>query len=115
MHETVFANEILAFLKRVLTQESVRKKIVVNVKLSPFSHVSPENLAEAFNNLISDTEFKGTKIVIMPLEILAKCKKCKNISSITRKGLNCQKCGSDNLELNVDKEFYIESIELHEE
>ncbi|MCM8763618.1 MAG: hydrogenase maturation nickel metallochaperone HypA [Candidatus Omnitrophica bacterium] len=114
MHETIFANEILTFLKRVLTQESVRKKIVVNVKLSPFSHVSSKNLAEVFNNLINDTEFKGAKIVIMPLEILVKCKKCKNIFYITRQVLDCQKCGSDNLELNVDKEFYIESIELHE-
>ncbi|MGE4356971.1 MAG: hydrogenase/urease maturation nickel metallochaperone HypA [Candidatus Omnitrophota bacterium] len=116
MHDTTFANEILKFLKSVLPKDSIQKKIIVNVKLNPFSHVSPKNLEEAFNNLITNSEFKGAKIVITPLEILIKCKRCGGISYIKRPQLKCQQCGSDNLEIsNIDKEFFIESIELHGE
>jgi len=115
VHEITFVNEIISVLRNTLSVETHSKNIVVNVRLSPFSHVSSKRLEEAFHELIANTEFKGAKITIMPLEILIKCKKCGGISYITRPELKCQHCGSDNLEIsNIDKEFFIESIELHE-
>lgn len=48
MHEITYVNEIFTVLKEKSGENIDQGQIVVNARLSPFSHVSAENLQGVF-------------------------------------------------------------------
>ena len=112
MHETRFVNEILAVLRQEIDHDMKADRILANVRLSPFSHVSAETLKESFNVLIKNEHFKTASLKVLPLEIPFKCGNCKRSATITKKIFECPFCGSADIDIKMDKEFYVESIEV---
>jgi len=112
MHETRFVNEIFAVLKQKLDKDTVSGRISVNVRLSPFSHVAAETLRESFNVLRQGEKFNVVSLNILPLELPLECKNCKHITRITKKIFECPFCGSADIDIKMDKEFFVESIEI---
>jgi hydrogenase nickel insertion protein HypA len=112
MHETRFINEIFAVLKEKLAQEKDARLIVVNVRLSPFSHVAAESLQGSFKELIKGESFKNVRLKVFPLEILLECKNCKRSMQITKRIFACPFCNSADVNIQMDKEFFVESIEI---
>ncbi len=112
MHETRFISEILAVLKQELTAGMVKKRVLVNVRSSPFSHVTAEGLQGSFKELTRDGQFKDVKLKIFPLESLLECKNCKRSMRITEKIFGCPFCNSTDINIQMDKEFYVESLEI---
>lgn len=112
MHETRFVNEIFAVLKQELAKDMASGRISVNVRLSPFSHVAAESLRESFNVLIKAESFKDVALNILPLELPLECKNCKRSTHITKKVFECPFCGSADIDIQMDKEFFVESIEI---
>lgn len=124
MHETKFVHEILNALKNNLDKLSfcvqepgkhtVLRNAVVNVRLSPFSHVTSQGLEETFKEFSRETDFKEVRLNIVPLEIRICCKNCKGTSKVSQAVLSCAYCGSADLDIQIDREFFIESIELED-
>lgn len=112
MHETRFVNEIFAVLKQKLDKDTASGRILVNVRLSPFSHVSAETLRESFNMLVQGEKFKAVSLNILPLELPLECKNCKRSTHITKKVFECPFCGSADIDIKMSKEFFVESIEI---
>lgn len=112
MHETKFVNEILAVLKEKIGNDIKTERILVNVRLSPFSHVSAEALTETFNMLVMAQYYKKASINVRPLEIPFECGSCKRSGTITKKMFECPFCGSLDINVHMDKEFFVESIEI---
>jgi len=112
MHETRFVNEIFAVLKQELTKDTASGRISVNVRLSPFSHVAAETLRESFNVLIQGEKFNAVSLNILPLELPLVCKNCKRSTHITEKVFECPFCGSADIDIKMDKEFFVESIDI---
>jgi len=112
MHETRFVNEIFTVLKQNLAKDTASSRILVNVRLSPFSHVAAETLRESFNVLIQGEKFKAVSLNILPLELPLECKNCKRSTRITKKVFECPFCGSADICIQMAKEFYVESIEV---
>lgn len=112
MHETRFINEIFASLKQRLGQGPVLAKAVVHVRLSPFSHVTAEALQSIFGELSRVEGFKDVWLDVLPLAILLECKNCKKVTSITKKVFACPSCNSANISVQMDKEFFVESIDI---
>jgi len=112
MHETRFINEIFAVLKEKLTKETASEQVVVNVRLSPFSHVAAESLQGSFKELIKGENFKNVWLKILPLEILLECKNCKRTTRITKRVFGCPFCNSADVNIQMDKEFFVESMEI---
>jgi Zn finger protein HypA/HybF involved in hydrogenase expression len=112
MHETRFINEIFTVLKEKLAKEKAAEQVVVNVRLSPFSHVFPESLQGSFKELIKGESFKSVRLRILPLEILLECKSCKRSTRITKRVFGCPFCNSADVNIQMDKEFFVESIEI---
>ena len=112
MHETRFVNEIFAVLKQELNKDAASGGILVNVRLSPFSHVSAETLRESFNMLVQGEKFKALSLNILPLELPLECKNCKRSTHITKKVFECPFCGSADIDIKMSKEFFVESIEI---
>jgi Zn finger protein HypA/HybF involved in hydrogenase expression len=110
MHETRFINEIFTVLKQKLGAAS--GQVVVNARLSPFSHVADRSLQESFKELIKGKNFKNVRLKVLPLEILLECKNCKRSARITKKVFGCPFCKSADVDIQMDKEFFVESIEI---
>jgi len=92
MHETRFINEIFAVLREKLAKETDVEQVVVNVRLSPFSHVGAESLRGSFKELIKGESFKNVRLKVLPLEILLECKSCRHNSRITKRIFTCPFC-----------------------
>lgn len=114
MHETIFVNEILTVLKNNSDKGIALRNAVVNVRLSPFSHVTAKGLQETFKEFSKETGFKEVRLNIIPLEVTGYCKNCKSISKVSQAALNCAHCGSVDLDIQIDREFFVESVELEE-
>jgi len=112
MHETRFINEIFTVLKAKLNKETDSEKIIVYVRLSPFSHVTAEGLQGSFKELSKGGSFKDVRLKVLPLEILLECKNCKRSTRITKRVLGCPLCNSADVSIQMDKEFFVESIEI---
>jgi len=112
MHETRFINEIFDILKQKLDGDAALSQIVVNVRLSPFSHVAAESLQASFKELIKGESFKNVWLKVLPLEILLECKSCKRSTRITKRVFGCPFCNSADVNIQMDKEFLVESIEI---
>lgn len=112
MHETRFINEIFAVLKQKVNKDMASGQVVVNARLSPFSHVTIESLQESFKELIKRGNFDNVWLNVLPLEILLECKNCKHSNRITQKVFSCPFCGSADINVQMDKEFFVESIEI---
>ncbi|MFA4989388.1 MAG: hydrogenase maturation nickel metallochaperone HypA [Candidatus Omnitrophota bacterium] len=116
MHETRFINEIFTILKQELSKTTAAGQIVVNARLSPFSHVAAGSLQESFKELLKGENLKHVRLKILPLEILLECKDCKRSTRITKKVFGCPFCKSADVNIQMDKEFFVESIEfIHKE
>ena len=112
MHETRFINEIFAVLEQKLGADMAPKRVTVKVRLSPFSHVAAENLQGSFKELIKGKSFKNARLKVLPLEILLECKNCKQSAHVTKKVFGCPFCNSADVNIQMDKEFFVESIEI---
>ncbi|MFC1658802.1 hydrogenase maturation nickel metallochaperone HypA [Candidatus Omnitrophota bacterium] len=113
MHETGFANEIFSVLKSRFAKNTIGKVVCVNVKLSPFSHVTAQRLLDTYRELAKAQGFENVKLNIAPLEVQLHCRSCKKTSAVSRPVLKCPACESEDIESCFDKEFYIESVELN--
>ena len=112
MHETRFINEIFTVLKQELSKATASGQIVVNIRLSPFSHVAARSLQESFKELIKGENLKNVRLKILPLEVLLECKDCKRSTRITKRVFGCPFCNSADVNIQMDKEFFVESIEF---
>jgi Zn finger protein HypA/HybF involved in hydrogenase expression len=112
MHETKFINEIFTVLKQKLGKDAVEGEVIVNVRLSPFSHVAAESLQASFKELIKGENFKKVRLEILPLEILLECKKCKRTTRVAKRVFGCPFCNSADVDIQMDKEFFVESLEI---
>ena len=113
MHETVFVNEIFSVLRNRFNKDTINSAVTVNVKLSPFSHVTKEGLLNTYQELAIGSGFEHIKLNVGPLSLLLRCHNCQNNSTVTSPTFKCPRCNSQDIELNFDKEFIIESIEIN--
>ena len=112
MHETKFANEILFVLNSKLDKNKPTRSILVNVRLSPFSHVTAEGLKETFRHLLEGEDYSDVRLDIKPLELEYYCNGCGYISKTPDRVTDCPRCNSSNINVQTGKEFIIESIEV---
>jgi Zn finger protein HypA/HybF involved in hydrogenase expression len=115
MHDLKFSNEIIFIVKREikkLGKEAASKPIVVNVSLSPLSHVKPEGLNETFKQLVRGEGFKDIRLNVKPMEFDLYCKACKKLSKITEPVFSCPSCKSGDVDFDMKKEFFVDSIEV---
>ena len=108
MHESVFVNEIFAALKK-LDKDTIEKVSCVNVRLSPLSHVSKEGLLGTYAELAKGSVFEKIRLNVEPLILFLHCSRCNDNLRVTAPVFKCPRCGSENIKLNFDKEFMVES------
>ena len=110
MHDLKYANEILNTLKKSATGKD--KAIVINVKLSPFSHVTAEGLDATFQLLTEDENYGPIRLNIQTSEFIIHCKNCKRSSKHREPVFNCPDCNNYDFDIEKGDDFCIDSIEI---
>jgi Zn finger protein HypA/HybF involved in hydrogenase expression len=112
MHELTFVKEIFSVLRQELSRGLPAGQVLVNVRLSPFSHVAAQNLQDSFRELSKAESFKDVSLKVLPLELEVECASCKRSSRIAKKVFGCPYCGSADINIKMEREFFVESIEI---
>ncbi len=116
MHDIGFAQEIIDAIRKKSGSKKDKKKVIsVNVSLSPFSHVKPEGLKETFLELSMGSGFEGIELNIQTLKVKIFCRECKNEFFIDCPSFSCPVCKSQDMDIKLDKEFFVESLEIEQE
>jgi Zn finger protein HypA/HybF involved in hydrogenase expression len=117
MHDLKFANEAIFILKREtakLGKAAESKPIIVNIALSPLSHVKPEGFRETFKHMLSHEApfLTDVRLNITPMQFDLYCKACKKLSKVNEPTFQCPSCNSADLDVEMGKEFFVDSIEV---
>lgn len=116
MHDTVFAREIKTLVNKKIDELKKKTKLIaINVKLSPFSHVKPETLKEAFALEVRGTRLEEIPLVVKMSEIEIECNLCGKKFFITKPIFSCPQCNSAKLQIKQVPEYFVESIETEEQ
>ncbi len=115
MHDLTFANEIISVLQKKLSamgKSSLSKRAVINVRLSPLTHVTPDGLNEIFKQIAESRGLGSAVLSIKPLEFGMRCNACGFVSSHSAPVFECPKCGGSDFDIKKEKEFVIDSIDI---
>jgi Zn finger protein HypA/HybF involved in hydrogenase expression len=105
-------HQIFTVLEETLSEKTALAQVTVNVRLSPLSHVSSGNLQAAFKELSKGRDLKGVSLKVLALALPLVCNTCHRRVMIKKKVFACPSCGSANITIKMDKEFYVESINI---
>ncbi len=111
MHETRFAGEIVRCIKSELPKYKRVKSVTANVKLSPFSHVSPAGLKGAFEIAAEAEKLENVSLQIEPLPLKVHCGACGNVFEARELVFQCPRCSSVKINVEDEHEFSVDSIE----
>ena len=112
MHDLKYANEILEALKKSSACKDKSDAIVINVKLSPFSHVTAEGLNATFELLVEDEGYSHIQLNTQTSEFTIHCKNCKRSSKHREPVFNCPDCNNYDFDIEKGDDFCIDSIEI---
>ncbi len=109
MHDLTYANQILDSVKKE-AKGSKTGRFIIDVCLSPFSHVTPERLKEVFKLLYDKEGFTDVELNVNILEFCIHCKSCGKTWKSAKATFKCPECESADFDIEKWEEFYIESI-----
>jgi len=115
MHDKMFAKEIKTTVEKKL--DSLKKGMritAINVRLSPFSHVRPETLKEAFVLEVTGSGLENIPLNVGIAEIEVECGSCGKEFLVTGPVLSCPECKGEDLRIKQGPEFFVESIETED-
>jgi len=111
MHETTFVHEIFSALKKHMENGEKNQVTAINVRLSPLCHVTPEVLQKTYQGLAKQHGCENVRLNVKLLELPLTCRSCKKITSVIKPTFACPYCNSHDIDIKLDKEFFVESIE----
>jgi hydrogenase nickel insertion protein HypA len=115
MHETTFVKEIIDVVNDRLKGLDTDSKICrINVRLSSFSHVSPERLRESFLQMASAGNLARVPLNINLSEVEIECKSCGSKFKVSEPLLICPHCKGEEFNIKKEPEFFVESIEIEQ-
>lgn len=111
MHDLKYANQIMGALTKHIAGRVRYGAIIVNVRLSPFSHVRPEGLAETFQLLAENEGYANVRLNIKTLDFTMRCKGCGRDSRHAEPVFDCPHCKGQDFDIEKGDEFYVDNIE----
>lgn len=112
MHELKYVQDIIAVLEREVAATGRMKPIVVNIRLSPFSHVTPERLNETLQVMLEGRDFADVRLHITPSPFTIYCRRCGDRYEETAFKAECRSCRNTDLDIDRGLEFRIDSLEI---
>jgi len=86
----------------------------VRIAVGAMHQIVPDTLLFAYESLVQDTPAAGSRLVIRPVPVTARCKACGWQGAIEVPLFLCRACQSGEIELITGMELHLESLEVDE-
>ena len=112
MHEYSITCSILEILKKIISENNLKKVKKVNFQLSKLSNIEPESVKFYFNFLNKDNEiFKGARLYFKKINIKVTCNDCNETYDLKSFEVKCPNCFGRNVDIANMDDFKIMSVE----
>ncbi len=111
MHELAIAESVVKIASRHANGRRVTK---VQMKVGHLRQVVPSALAFSFELVAEGTPVEGAELEMEEVPATGMCRECGVESRLRNFPLQCQACGSFDLEILRGEELMVESLELEE-
>jgi len=116
MHEMGIAMQVVEIAKGAIPKDIKDVRIEkVNLKIGKLSSVVPDSLRFCFEIITKDTPLSGAELYIEEIPVVAQCKDCNTMWTITGPVFRCEKCKNGNINILSGQELEISSIEISDE
>ncbi|MFO7980600.1 MAG: hydrogenase maturation nickel metallochaperone HypA [Candidatus Aminicenantes bacterium] len=112
MHELSLIANLFEIMEQKAKEKNAKKITYVKLKVGALSGAVPDLLETAFDIYKKDTIASDAKLEIETVPLKLKCKECDAVMEKDDLVLNCEKCGSTNLETLAGTDLYLEKMEL---
>jgi hydrogenase nickel incorporation protein HypA/HybF len=96
MHEMGIAFELIDSLKKICSENGVKKLKSVTLNLGEASLVVPRYMSDCWTAATLDTDFAKTELKIKIIPAKGRCNECGKVFLIAKHDRKCPKCGSEN-------------------
>lgn len=111
MHEYGIVVNIVESTRKIVEKENISDLKVINVVIGKMNWIYPELLYDCFRMVTKGTDFEKTKLSVIPVEAVIKCKDCNTNTSLTEPLFVCSDCLSTNVSVISGNQLYIDSLE----
>ena len=111
MHELSIAESVVRVASR---QANGRRVTKVQLKVGHLRQVVPSALAFGFELVAEGTPVEGAELKMEEVSAVGTCRECAAESQLRSFPLQCQECGSFDLEILRGEELLVEYLELEE-
>jgi len=112
MHELSLIASLFEIMEQKAKEKNARKITYVKLKVGKLSGAVPDLLETAFDIYKKDTLASEAKLEIEIVPLKLKCQDCGALTIKEDLVLNCEKCGSTQLETLEGTDLYLEKMEL---
>jgi hydrogenase nickel incorporation protein HypA/HybF len=112
MHELSLIANLFEILEQKAKEKNAQKITYVKLKVGALSGAVPDLLETAFDIYKKDTLAADAKLEIEIVPLKLKCQDCGALTLKEDLVLNCEQCGSTNLETLAGTDLYLEKMEL---
>jgi hydrogenase nickel incorporation protein HypA/HybF len=114
MHERSLVKALLRQVENVAAKHPGSHILSIRVRIGEFSGVEPQLLASAYDDLKTNTPFRGATLDLEQVPLDAVCELCGNRFRIERFNFQCDSCGSLRLTICGGEEMLLDSVTMEE-
>lgn len=110
MHELGIVYEVIRVVDRFVVDNRLTKVDKIILEIGQLSQAIPRFIEECYPAAVSETAYEETKLEILTLPAMGKCRDCQEEYNVVEKRRICPSCGSDGFHLISGQEFNIKEI-----
>jgi hydrogenase nickel incorporation protein HypA/HybF len=114
MHERSLVKALLRQVEHVAGEYPGSRVVAIRLRIGEFSGVEMELLASAYEDLVTETPFRGATLNLEQLPLEAVCDQCGSRFRIERFTFQCNGCGSLQLSIHGGEEMLLDSVTMEE-
>ena len=110
MHELGIVYEVINIVDRFAVENNLTNIDKIVLEVGELSQAIPRFIEECYPAAVSETPYEETKLEIIVLPAVGRCRNCDDIYNVINHRKICPKCGEENYDLISGQEFNIKEI-----
>lgn len=110
MHELGIVYEVINIVDRFAVENNLTNIDKIVLEVGELSQAIPRFIEECYPAAVSETPYEETKLEIIVLPAVGRCRNCEEIYKVINHRKICPKCGEENYDLISGQEFNIKEI-----
>jgi hydrogenase nickel incorporation protein HypA/HybF len=110
MHELGVLNSMVHTIERIVKEQNVTEIHKLVIEVGELSGIVPRYLEQSWSAASYKTFMEGTKLELIVIPGIVKCKDCGRVYNAVYSDLNCPDCGSNDMEIMEGNDLIIKEI-----